>query len=320
MATAEPIDIPIKGDNEAIKIKSPHLAPFRKYNYSDGSSLYGEPITNALTKSGLMPLPENLAGRLAEAKPFVRLVQGKATDYYYQREHKISEHWLNRMIDELSRGVKPDFLGSTIECLFRRVFRPDDFTLGQKIALFDHFSAEVLRHSEYEYDATISRGYGSSPVWLVSENCTLEEWKNTLRKRSDETLARWLEAQKAIRNLGGYDWRPLDFIFGSHLQTLIQLKAVELNAELKASYDTMMREYHDFLEAVEKASQLGAMRANTTQLDSLLLGKYKVWLYIRDVGKGAAFVGDINYHVVEPVKDVVSIFTSTFKFLFGERK
>ena len=139
MSATETIDIPIKGDNDAIEIKSPHLAPYRRHNYNGGFSLYGEPITNALIKSGLMPLPDNLASRLAEAKPFVRLVQGKATDYYFHREHKISEHCLNRRVDELSRGVKPEFLGATIECLFRKIFSPDDFTLEQKIALFDHF-------------------------------------------------------------------------------------------------------------------------------------------------------------------------------------
>ena len=145
----------------------------------------------------------------------------------------------------------------------------------------------------------------------------MEEWRKSRRERADSTLKRWLEAQTAIRDLGGYDWHPLDFIFGEQLPTLVQLKTATLQAEMKLSYDTVMREYRDFLDAVEKASQLGAMRANTTQLDSMLLGKYKVWLYIRDAGKGAEFVGAVNQSM-EPVKDVASIVSSTFKFLFGK--
>ena len=118
--------------------------------------------------------------------------------------------------------------------------------------------------------------------------------------------------------MAGYDWQPLDFIFGEHLSTLTQLKTATMTADLKLSYDTAMREYHDFLDAVEKGSQLGTMRANSTLLESMLIGKYKIWIYLHDTGKGAAFVGDVNYHIVEPVKEIGSIFTSTFKFLFGK--
>ena len=319
MSTAETIDIPIK-DDTVIKIKAPHITQYRRWNYDDSLGLYGEPIVKAFDKAGLMPLPENLAARIADASQRVQLVQGqKSSQYYFQREGKISAHWLRVRVEELSEGKRPEFLGSTIEHLFRKVFKPDDFTFDQKISLFDYFAEEVVRQADEEYARKLKNDYGVHyPIYLVSENCSLKDWREKYQGRAEAALKDWLEAHTAIRNLSGYDWQPLDFIFGEHLPTLTQLKTATLTADLKLSYDTAMEEYHDFLDAAEKGSQLGAMRANSAMLESMLIGKYKIWIYLHDTGKGAAFVGDVNYHVVEPAKEMGSIFTSAFKFLFGK--
>ncbi len=319
MTTTETIDIPIKDDDLVIKIKAPHVTQYRQWSYDDGFGFYAEPIVRAFEKTELIPLPENLASRIAAVSQRVQLVQGKkATDYYFRCEGKITARWLRITVDELSKGKKPEFLGTTIEHLFRKVFTPDDFTFDQKIKLFDYFADEVVRQAEDEFARKIKNDYSVHyPVYIVSENCTLKEWKESRHERAENAIKNWLEAQKAIRDMAGYDWSPLDFIFGDQMNTIAQVKTATLNAELKVSYDTAMREYHDFLDTVEKASQLGAMRANSTELGSMLLGKYKIWLYIRDTGKGANFVGAVNQSM-EPVKDVASIVSSTFKFLFGK--
>ncbi len=318
MPTTDTIDIPIK-DDTIIKIKAPHLTQYRSWSYDDSFGFYGEPVVRAFGKTGLMPLPQNLAARIADASARVQLVQGqKSSEYYFQREGKISAHWLRVRVDELSKGKKPEFLGTTIEHLFRKVFTPDDFTFDQKIMLFDYFAEEVVRQADDEYARKIKNDHSIHyPIYLVSENCSLKDWREKYQGRAENALNNWLKAHTTIRNLAGYDWQPLDFIFGDYLSTLTQLKTATMTADLKLSYDTAMREYHDFLAAVEKGSQLGAMRANSTLLESMLIGKYKIWIYLHDTGKGAAFIGDVN-QMMEPVKDIASFFSSTIKSLFGK--
>lgn len=319
MSSLETIDIPIN-DEARLKIKAPHLARYRRWSYNDGLDFYGAPVVKAFGKTGLMPLPPNLAARIADAGPRVQLVPGrKPSPYFFESEVQTIEPALRARMDDLAKGKKPpEDLGSLIEHLFRRVFTPEDFTFDQKIKLFDYFAGEVVEWADREYADKVKKyetvGY---PVSLVSENCTLKEWKESLHGRVDTIIKNWLEAQKAIRDLASYDWQPLEFIFGDHINAFAQVKTATLNAEVKVSYDAVMREYHDFLGAVEKASQLGAMRANSTQLESVLLGKYKIWLYIHDTGKGAAFARDVN-QMMEPVKDVASFFSWTIKSLFGK--
>ena len=133
------------------------------------------------------------------------------------------------------------------------------------------------------------------------DRCSLKEWNvwptsgpddimGPPQERANTAIKSWLDIQSAMRDMAGYYWRPLDFIFGSHLATLVQLKTASLQAELKVSYDSFMNDYRNFLgRVVETLRHGGTMRDNAMTLDSMLLGKYKIHISIYDKGKGVQF-------------------------------
>jgi len=316
-------------------IGAPHIVPYRHYrpnrqgtDYQIGfNSYHGTPIQDAFAAIGLLPLPENLRTRMNEAAPRVRLVPGDADGFFINYLFHDSERQFQTRVDELTKGLKPEKNERMVESLFRTVFSPDDFTFEQKLNLFDYFAAEIVRQvgSEYLEKTTdiVKESHGYS-IWdhswgdhkyLVREMCGLKEWKRwptsewsepmgPVHQRVNAAIKGWVEAQSAIRNMAGYDWRPLDFIFGEHLQTLVQLKTAALNAELKVAYDSFMCEYRNFLENIEKTLRLGgAMRNNVITLDSMLPEKFHVYICVYDTGGGVRFAQSVG-DVVEIGKEV----------------
>ena len=120
----------------------------------------------------------------------------------------------------------------------------------------------------------------------------------------------WMEAQTAMRDLTGFDWSPLDFIFGDQLPTLVQIKTATLMAELKASYDCFMCDYRNFLEKINEVTRIGgALRDNALSFDSRLLAKYRVCIYISDKGRGL--------ELAEDARDIAEIGKAFCGWLFG---
>lgn len=325
MRRSEIIEVPAKTKYELL-IGAPHIVRYRHYvsnrqgtDYHIGFHSYrGTPIQDAFAATGLLPLPENLRARLNEAAPRIRLVPGDADDFFINILFYDSKRQFQTRLDELTRGLKPEEPERTIESLFRMVFSPDDFTFEQKLNLFDHFASEIVRQAGLELlekttDAVKkSHGYSTwDHAWgdhkyLVREICSLKEWKKwptsewsepmgPAHERANIAIKGWIEAQSAIRNMAGYDWWPLKFIFGDHLQTLVQLKTAALNAELKVAYDSFMCDYRNFLENIEKSLRLGgSMRNNAITLDSMLPEKFHVFIHVSDKGGGLQFVQDVG--------------------------
>ena len=314
------IEIPAREDT-VLTIKTPRMIANRgKY---DIRFPYGTPLQNAFASTGLFPLPENLAVRIADAMSNVRVVRGTADVYLFDRY--TTEHQLKKNMEEMTKGAVPESYEDITEHLFKKIFTPADFTLEQKIKLFDYFAESVIRqidqenleHLDYEYRQ--SHRYlhsGDSGPWgrrkavkeayLFTGCWTLNQWKvwptseryapmGPMHECANKAIKTWHETQTEMREMANYDWRPLDFIFGDQLPTLIQLKTATLKAGLKVTYDTFTSEYRNFLDRIEDTLRIGgAMRHNAMTLDTKLLGKYRVYICIYDKGKGVQLSEDIS--------------------------
>ena len=309
------IDIPAKEDT-TLKIMTPSM--ISRHGKFEIRFPYATPLQDAFSATDMLPLPEKLAARVAEALPKVRVVRGKEDVYLFDRY--ASEHQLKKIMTELSNGKRPESFETITEHLFRKIFTPEDFTLEQKIKLFDYFTSKILSQldqdnlSRLDNEFRKSQGFsslGNTGLWgrekspkeayLWFDRCSLKEWNvwptsgpddimGPPQERANTAIKSWLDIQSAMRDMAGYYWRPLDFIFGSHLATLVQLKTASLQAELKVSYDSFMNDYRNFLgRVVETLRHGGAMRDNAMTLDSMLLDKYRIHISIYDKGKGVQF-------------------------------
>ncbi len=343
MPAADMIDIPAKEDT-TLKIMTPSM--ISRHGKFEIRFPYATPLQDAFSSTDMLPLPEKLAARVAEALPKVRVVRGKEDVYLFDRY--ASEHQLKKIMTELSNGKRPESFETITEHLFRKIFTPEDFTLEQKIKLFDYFTSKILSQLDQDnlerLDNEFRKSHGFSTrgntgpwgekkvpkeAYLWCDRCSLKEWKvwptNSLedtmgppQERANTAIKSWLEIQSAMRDMAGYYWRPLDFIFGNHLATLVQLQTASLQAELTVSYDDFMSDYRNFLgRVVETLRHGGAMRDNARTLDAMLLGKYRVYICIYDKCKGVQFSDEVR-DITEIGKEVgKGLLSLPFRILGG---
>lgn len=201
------------------------------------------------------------------------------------------------------------------EAYYYTIFTPQDFSFDQKVKIFDFLSDDIIKAAHKSYTRNFAY---NEIVTIASKTCTLKKWNESVKEEFEKKLANWLEAQKAIHNLQGYDWRSLNYIFGEDLEILAQNKTAVITAELNTSYELFLKEYQEFLETLKNISQLGTMRQNDIQFKTVLLEKYEINLTIKDIGIGAAFTEKVNNNIVDPTKEIGSLFKDIYKFIFGD--
>ena len=310
------------------EVDVPAFAPFRRYQFSK-NYIYN-PALEAIDAAGWTSLPESVQQRLDDLVPRIKF---KSHPYYERRSDEERAKYEIEQVKRWRRGSAPSFAlamcGSTVDSradfFLRFVLQPADFTLEQRTKIFERFALKIMNDLEREYCEKIekSSSYTSKQVYLVSENCTLKEWHSSRCETVEKRLAEFLEAELAIRHVDEYKWGAIEFIFGHELPTLSKIQASDLLAKLKISCDAVRTELNCYLKAVEDASQTGSMRYNSHEFSSTLVDKFKVWIYIRDVGRGAAVASEIR-SAAKDAKDVVqgvgSLAILPFVLALGGRK
>ena len=303
--------------SDSIRIKTPRVAAYR----DKLGVLFWFPLQNALMETRMSSLAGMLAARIESIAPRVR-IHPDHSPYKTAFVGSDSEKLVKKIMHELSTGQKLEKGDALTEYLLRHVLTPDDFSFEDKILLFNHFADGLIRDVEKKYiihlDSEQRKAHSYLPklgyweqskleyAYLASECYTLDEWKVWPTRGPDdpmgpkhvhlnEIIKNWLDQELAIRDMSGYDWSPLEFIFGESLPTLIQFKSATLKAELKVDYDTFMDEYRNFLSKIDDVLRLGgAMRHNVISLYVTLLGKFKVSISVQDKGKGVRLAEDIS--------------------------
>lgn len=266
------------------------------------------PAVRALKNAGMIPIPQKIAERAEASLGDVGFFFfSESTEKLPNSSSQAQEYGANlrRGIELLKSGdrrcsilYEGDF--SIVEQLLFRILRPDDFTVEQQVAIFDAISTRVYEVAEGNFYHS-QLGYGP-PVTVMCESVEPEKDGMSWCERVENSIARVVTEQRNLRDMGGYDWTPLEHFFGGNLATLIQSKTASLNAELECSHKALMREYHDFLDIVSRTSKLGSMRDNTLSLESSLLGKFTIHLVVKDIGKGAKMTKAANERIGGVVK------------------
>ena len=322
MSVNDKILIPV-GEVLCTTIKAPHCVEFRG-NYDTGICLF-KPIIEAFKRVGLVPPPETLMDRADASVPRVEFMHNK-----HPLEHAGDVEYYGGLV---RKGLKSFRGGDTYygneslkwaDAFLQKVLRPDDMTFEQRLAIFDFFATEILKRVEEDYYHKTDYHYHfhsfTPPVGYIDRHYTLKEWIELGRARTEERVSDMVKAQTVMRNMAGYDWSPLSFFFGADLARFIQLKTATLNAELELSRNILKREYNDFIDTVQKASQMGSMRDNEIRLESLFLGKYKITICIRDTGGGARFSHAVrDNELVGLARDIGSAGKGLFSFIFGKK-
>lgn len=296
--------------NTNVCIRTPTCQPYRRWERDIGVTIY-RPIVEALEQAGDFPLSDSIITRLddfAERAEF--RINGTYTNPEAERKHYKKS--LNNAIDAI-KALKHDdshtlydicSRHSFAELALTHVLRPDDFTFEQRLNVFQAFSKKVVDKLEEDYAGKLADHYFTRwPVYLVSENCTLKEWNTKYHERVEKRISDFIKAETALRRVDQFDWSPLGFIFGSEVSTFAQLQAAALISQLKLSCDTVRTEFDNYLQTVNSAAQLGAMRSNYLEFSAMFLEKFKVWLYIRDVGTGTRIFGSIS----QSIKDITDV-------------
>lgn len=296
-------------------IRAPHCKEFRGIGDS-GIGLF-MPVTGAFKQIGLVPPPESLMERAESSISRVEFMNSMHRPLEYPSDIK-------RYGDLLRKGLKLFKDGNTsyreealgwADVFLQKILRPDDLTFEQRLSTFDYFATEVLNKVEEDYYRS-----GNQYRCVINRHFTLKEWNDSGRATVEKRFADVFKAETVMRDMAGYDWRPLSFFFGTDLERFAQLKTATLNAEMELSRGILKREYDDFLDAVRNTSQMGAMRDNQIQLESNFLGKYKVAICIRDTGGGAKFSRAVrDSEMVGVARDVGSAGKGLFNFLFGKK-
>ena len=303
-----------------------HHCKFR-YGFDQGIAFYS-PSLLALKSIGFLPLPPTIAERVEARLDDVRFYYGNSA-LTYQSDISRYGAWMRRAISNLKNSDPPSYHLSDdsyglADTVLQNILVPEDFTFEQRISLFDFFSAKVVEASdECFYHRTAGHYHDYSfnpPVKFVDRWDTLKVWTEIGRKYVEERIDQLFVAQAQIRDMTGYDWSPLTFLFGDDLTRLTQLKTTFLESELELEKNTLRKEYENFLGVVDEASRLGSMRSNSITLDSTFLGKFKIHVSITDVGSGAKLARAVNEKVNDVTgfaRDVGDVATGLGKIAVG---
>ena len=317
MSDCDKIKIP-EGEFRSIRIQAPHCKDFR---WNDDILIF-TPVIDAFKKVGLIPPPSDLMERAESSLSRV--------EFTYHDRPLSNAGDVKEFGDALRKGIKSLRAGDTyyasdrVDFYLREILRPDDLTFEQRIAIFDFFATKVLGQVEEDYYHKTDYHYHfhrfEPPADYIERHCTLKEWNDSERTNVENRVADLINAQTAMRNMAGYDWSPMSFFFGAELERLTKLKTAALNAEMETSLGIFKREFGDFLDALQKASQLGTMRSNRLQFESILLGKYRIRVCINDIGGGAKFSRAVrDNEIVGFARDIGGAGKGLSKFLFGRK-
>ena len=319
--------MPANRNPNEVHIAAEHCAPLRKGYNRSYVTLHGSPLLTSLEREGLFPLSPSICERLDKFADGYEPQVGKEAErlrYHMMRQIKdLKEYDPERAEWKCSYAPLETFASFHTGAAYAlsRCLKPDDFTINQRLSILEHFARCAVKQIDDEYAYNL-HGYHSSDgrYFLASANCTLEEWLSGKQADVEKRIEEFMIVQNTIRNIEGYDWSPFGYIFGEELPVLAKTVTAMLRAELKLSYDTFKAEYSNLLDVVTKASQLGTMRSNSHHMESKLLDKYIVSIYLRDCGKGAKIAANINYHFLEPTKEAASLLALPFQLIFGRKK
>ncbi len=319
MDTCGSIIIPSDGHG-SVYVKAPHCKPFRG-GYDSGVPIFF-PALETLSAIGLLPLPQSIADRMEANLEKVQFIWGGyvLTDI---RDVKHRHDRLKRAINQFRHGRSwypspadyfRDDRYTFVDKLLLKSLCPEDFTFEQRLSVFDILASRVLGELERDYFHKTAGPYHDyrydPPVRFVDARYTLKDWNEVGRKRVEERIEGMISAQTLMRDMTGYDWTPFSCFFGPDLDKIAQLKSATLKAELDVSRQFLKKEYDNFLDAVNRGTQMGSMRENSMSLESVLVGKFKINIAIRDIGQGAKIARGVNETVrgvAGDVKDAVDL-------------
>jgi len=319
MDTCDSIKIPADRHG-SVYVKAPHLKPFRS-NYDMGIPLFF-PALETLAALEFLPLPPTIADRLESSLEKVQFTWSGSvlTDI---RDVKYRHDKLKETINKLRPGrswypSRADYHRydgyKFVDSLLLKCLRPEDFSFEQRLSAFDMLASKILEELEEEYYHANAGPYHdykyNPPVSFVNARYTLKEWNSSVRKRVEDRIGDLVSAQRLMRDMTGCDWSPFSCFFGTDVERLAQLKSATLKAELDVSWQLLKKEYDNFLDALSRGTQMGAMRENSMCLESVLVGKFKISIAIRDIGQGAKIakgVSETVRGVTSDVKDTVDL-------------